>query len=143
MLTQFKLRRTDGPSHFVGHNAVQGGDHDSKANAEVFVQFAVINRSALRYRRPPYVVHFTYSCLADNAPEYKLDVSFSRVKYMDIAPLVGLEPIIEGFDIEMFAMSRARLPDTVFQKILAELHVFALQRNEEARSRFLSAIRYN
>lgn len=86
--------------------------------------------------------------LTDNAPENKLDVSFSRVKYVDIAPLVGLEPGREGSDIGTFAMSRARLPDIVFQKILTELHAFALQygtirqqRNEEARSRFLSAVR--
>ena len=68
---------------------------------------------------------------------------------MDIAPFVGLEPIREGYDIEPFAMSRARLPDTVFQKILADIHGLALQygtirqqRNEEARSRFLSAVRW-
>ena len=71
------------------------------------------------------------------------------MKYMDIAPLVGLEPIREGDDIGTFSMSRARLPDTVFQKILLDLHDLALQygsirqhRNEEARSRFLSAVRW-
>lgn len=38
----------------------------------------------------------SYSCLTDYPSENKLDVSFSRVKYMDIAPLVGLEPGREG-----------------------------------------------
>lgn len=86
--------------------------------------------------------------MTDNAPENKLDVSFSRVKYMDIAPLLGLKPSREGDDIEPFAMPRARLPDKVFQKRLADIHGLALQygtirqqRNEEARSRFLSTVR--
>ena len=71
--------------------------------------------------------NFIYSRLADNASENKLDVSFSRVKYMDITPLVGLEPRREGLGIETFAMSRARLPDIVFQKILVDLYTYALQ----------------
>lgn len=86
---------------------VQGRDHDSKANVEVFVQFTAVNRYASRYCRPSYIVCFIYSCLADNTPENKLDVSFLQVKYVDIALFVGLEPCREGFDIEPFAMLRA------------------------------------
>lgn len=96
--------------------------------------------------QPPSVVH---TRLTDYAPENRLDVSFSKVTYIDIAPLVGLKPIREGDDIDTFSMSRARLPDTVFQKILLDLHDLSLQygsiiqhRNEEARSRFLSAVRW-
>lgn len=106
------------------------------------------NGPASRYCQPPYVIYFIYSCLANNVQEHKLDVSFSRVKYIDIAPLVGLEPYYEDNDIKSFAMSRARLPDIVFQQILVELHNLSLQygtirqqRNEEARSRFLCAVK--
>ena len=81
------------------------------------------------------------------ALENKLDVSFSNVKYRDIAPMVGLEPGKDGDDMVTFGMARARLPDEVFQKILLELEAFAFQYgsineqgNEEARSRYLSAV---
>lgn len=77
----------------------------------------------------------------------KLDVSFSNVKYRQIAPMIGLAPGKDGKDMVTFGMGRARLPDEVFQKILLELEAFSLQygsineqRNEEARSRFLSAV---
>lgn len=71
----------------------RGGDHDSKANAGVFIQFTAFNRPASRYCRPPYVIFFIYNRLTDNAPENKLDVSLSLVQCTDIAPLAG-----EGHD---------------------------------------------
>ena len=61
--------------------------------------------------------------------------------------MVGLAPGKDGKDMVTFGMARARLPDEVFQQILLELEAFSLQygsrneqRNEEARSRFLSAV---
>ena len=54
-------------------------------------------------------------------------MSFSKAKYVDIAPLIGLDPGKEGEDIDTFSMSRARLPDTVFQQILVDLHTLAFQ----------------
>lgn len=62
--------------------------------------------------------------------------------------MVGLAPGKDGKDMVKFGMDRARLPDEVFQQILRELEAFQLQygsineqRNEEARSRYLSAVR--
>lgn len=61
--------------------------------------------------------------------------------------MVGLAPGKEGKDIRAFDMARARLPDEVFRQIMLDLDAFSLQygstaehRNEEARSRFLSAV---
>ncbi|RMZ82040.1 hypothetical protein DV736_g6643, partial [Chaetothyriales sp. CBS 134916] len=74
-----------------------------------------------------------------------LDVSFSKVKYEDIAPKLGLRPSLRGNDIPNFEMSGARLPSSVFSQILADLQLFSFQYgppsmhiNEEARGRFLS-----
>src|SRR5262249_31669660 len=62
------------------------------------------------------------------------------------APKVGLLPSLEGNDIPSFEMFRARLPNSVFSKILEDLRLYSLQYrplteqdNEEARARFLSA----
>ena len=61
--------------------------------------------------------------------------------------MVGLDPYVEGDDIPFFDMFRARLPNTVFHKIVEDLQVFSAQygpmdkhKNEEARSRYLSAV---
>ncbi|KIX05927.1 uncharacterized protein Z518_03901 [Rhinocladiella mackenziei CBS 650.93] len=78
--------------------------------------------------------------------ENHLEVSFSKVEYTDIAPLVGLQPHARGNDIRTFDMFRARLPNHVFNGIIRDLGVFSKQygpvgqhQNEEARSRYLSA----
>jgi hypothetical protein len=75
-------------------------------------------------------------------------VSFSNVKYVDIAPKVGLDPLLEGQDIAAFPMYRARLTNDIFKQILQNIEDFSMQyghmgshKNEEARSRFLSAVR--
>jgi len=74
-----------------------------------------------------------------------LEVSFS--KYVDIAPLVGLEPALEGDDIPTFDMFRARLPNHIFNQIIKDLQVFTAQygplgkhKNEEARARYMSGV---
>jgi hypothetical protein len=79
--------------------------------------------------------------------EQKLSVSFSRVKYSDIAPRVGLNPIDAGRDIPSFLMRRARLPNSVFHKIIEDVRIFAKQYgrmaehgNEEGRARYLSSV---
>ena len=81
------------------------------------------------------------------AAENNLEVSFSKVKYKDIAPRLGLDPLQRGSDICPFDMFRARLPNVVFNKIAEDLRVFSAQygnmdehENEEARARFLSAV---
>lgn len=67
---------------------------------------------------------------------------------MDIALLISLAPLQEGHDIGMLTILRTQLSDTIFQKILLDLHNLALQYesirqrcNEETRSQFRSAIR--
>jgi len=81
------------------------------------------------------------------ATEHNLNVSFSKVQYADIAPLVGLDPTIEGQDIPTFEMFHARLPSRIFPLIVDDLQMFETQygpmnkhRNEEARSRYLSGV---
>jgi len=74
-------------------------------------------------------------------------VSFSKVRYVDIAPLFGLNPGVKGDDIPTFEMSYARLPNALFLQILRDIRVFGKQygpmddhENEETRSRYLSAV---
>jgi|SRR5579862_5903750 len=77
-----------------------------------------------------------------------LEVSFSRVRYVDIAPKVGLEASGEGRDIPSFPVFRARITNDLFHKILEDIREFTFQyrswedhETEEARSRYLSAVR--
>jgi hypothetical protein len=74
-------------------------------------------------------------------------VSFSKVQYIDIAPLVGLKPYLAGCDIPTSVMSYARLPNSTFSKIISNLQDLEAQygtvdmhRNEEARSRYLTGV---
>lgn len=77
----------------------------------------------------------------------KIEASFSRVKYVDIAPKVGLSAERRGDDIPLFDMSKARLEDDLFWEILKELSSNTQQYgtrdyqvSEEARSRVISAV---
>jgi hypothetical protein len=81
------------------------------------------------------------------AVENNLEVSFSKTKYDDIAPRVGLDPIQRGSDIQPFDIFHARLPNFVFNKIAQDIRTLSTQygnldehANEEARSRFLSGV---
>ena len=74
-------------------------------------------------------------------------MSFSNVQYVDIAPLVGLEPSVDGDDIPTFEMFHARIPSRIFPPIVDDIQMFETQygpigkhRNEEARSRYLSGV---
>jgi hypothetical protein len=76
----------------------------------------------------------------------KLKVSFSKVKYKDVAPYVWLNPDSNGRDICQLDAFRSRIPRDIFQKIYADVNKAALQYgrmishdNEEARSRFISS----
>ena len=76
-----------------------------------------------------------------------LDISFSKVTYVDIAPRVGLEPVRRGGDILSFEMFHARLPSDIFYKIIEDVEIFSAQygdmdhhENEEGRARYLSAV---
>jgi hypothetical protein len=65
---------------------------------------------------------------------------------VDIAPIVGLDPSLEGSDIPSFDMFRARLPNAIFHQIVGDLQTFSAQygpmsqRKNEPRARFLSAV---
>jgi hypothetical protein len=71
------------------------------------------------------------------------------VKYRDIAPRVGLDPVLEGRDIPNFQMSCALLPDAIFKLIVEDIMKMSKQygtmdkhQNEEARARYLASVYY-
>ncbi|KAF8697211.1 hypothetical protein AX14_001424 [Amanita brunnescens Koide BX004] len=71
------------------------------------------------------------------------NVSFSKVAYRDIAPRVGLDPLLKGNDMQTFDIRRARIPTALFKAIVEDLDVVMNQygeprdhENGEARSRF-------
>ena len=77
-----------------------------------------------------------------------LDVSFSRVKYRQVAPLVGLDPARRLLDIETFELHRSRIPTDLFKSIIEDMDLMLLQygspsqhSTEEATSRFLSPVK--
>jgi len=79
--------------------------------------------------------------------ERGLNVSFSKVKYRDIAPRVGLSPELGGRDMETFEIHRARIPTSLFKEIVQDIEIVMKQygepvqhKNEEARSRFLAPL---
>lgn len=83
------------------------------------------------------------------ALENKLDVSFSNIKYQDIALIVGLEWGKNGHNMITFDIAHIQLPDEVFQKILLELKTFAfqydsinIQKNKETRLIYFSVISF-
>jgi hypothetical protein len=78
---------------------------------------------------------------------HKIDASFSKILYSEIAPTVGLDPIRGGIDIPTFEMHRARLPHSTCYGILMDLKALTFQygtadfhRNEEATSRWVSGV---
>jgi hypothetical protein len=76
-----------------------------------------------------------------------LNVSFSKVKYREIAPIVGLHPFGMGNDMQTFDIHRARIPTSLFKEIVQDLEVSMKQYGEpneqvnvEARSRYLAPV---
>jgi hypothetical protein len=77
----------------------------------------------------------------------KLPASFSKVKYVDVAPYVWLDPSVDGRDIQKLEIFRSRLPMYLFQKIFTDVDEATLQYgrmeyhgNEEARSRYIASV---
>ena len=75
------------------------------------------------------------------------DASFPKVTFRDIAPRVGLDPLLKGNDMETFGVHRARIPTALFKAIVEDLGIVMNQygeprdhQNEEARSRFLAPV---
>jgi hypothetical protein len=80
--------------------------------------------------------------------EKGLNVSFFKVKYREMAPRVGLDPLGTGNDMQTFDIHRARIPTSLFKAIVEDLEVSMKQYgepneqvNEEARSRYLAPVR--
>ena len=76
-----------------------------------------------------------------------MDVSFSNVKYLDIAPFVGLDPLRNLGDAPLFDLRRSRIPTALFRDIVMDMDVLLIQygtlqnhTTEEARSRFLAPV---
>ena len=79
--------------------------------------------------------------------EKGLNLSFSNVKYGDIAPRVGLTTELAGNDMPIFHIHRARIPTPLFKDITGDVQVIMKQYGEpvrhgnaEARSRFLAPV---
>jgi hypothetical protein len=80
--------------------------------------------------------------------EKGLDVSFSGVKYDEIALFVGLDPFRFLKDIGTFELHRSRIPTNLLKSILGDMDIMLKQygplsahETEEATSRFLSPVR--
>ncbi|KAI9764334.1 MAG: hypothetical protein M1839_005965, partial [Geoglossum umbratile] len=89
---------------------------------------------------------FSFPDLKELLRDNNLEISFSRVKYKDIAPTIGLNLAVEGKDIPTCPMFQVRITNKPFRKILEDIQAFIYQYRpledqdvEEARSRFLSA----
>lgn len=74
-------------------------------------------------------------------------MSFSRVKYVDIAQYVGLNPLSGFRDAPTFDVDRARIPTPLFKLIVGDMHLALNQygpprehHGEEARSRFTAPV---
>ncbi|KIL59239.1 hypothetical protein M378DRAFT_1068410 [Amanita muscaria Koide BX008] len=75
------------------------------------------------------------------------NVGFSNIKYLDIAPFVGLDPLWNLSDAPLFLLRRSRIPTALFRDIVMDMDVLLTQygnfenhTTEEARSRFLAPI---
>lgn len=75
-----------------------------------------------------------------------LDKTFSKIKYNQIAPFVGLEPSLCLRDAPTFKKHRARIPNILFREMIEEIEIVMKQyglpsdhQNKEARFRFLES----
>jgi hypothetical protein len=79
--------------------------------------------------------------------EKGLNISFSNVKYLHIAPFVGLDPLRNLGDAPLFDLRRSRIPTALFRDIVTDMDILLIQYStlqnhttEEARSRFLAPV---
>lgn len=77
-----------------------------------------------------------------------LDVSFYRVGFEVVAPLVGLRPEVGLRDASSFPVYRARIPNRLFARIIDDIQVMTNNygpllehENEEATSRVIAPVR--
>jgi hypothetical protein len=81
-----------------------------------------------------------------------LNISFSEVKYKNIAPSVGLDPLWHFYDAPVFDLNRSRIPTALFKEIVADMDTLVMQFGtlkptlrhrqitEDARSRVLAPV---
>lgn len=79
--------------------------------------------------------------------EKRLDVSFSNVKYEQVAPYVSLDPRAAGRDIKPLQIFRSRLPKDLCHKIYVGVNEafqmygpFPSHDTEEAKSRVIAPV---
>lgn len=77
----------------------------------------------------------------------RLDVSFSKATFQEIAPYVWLDPLLGGQDILHLDIFRSRIPNSVFREICEDVDKATRlygpihsHDNEEARSRFIASV---
>ena len=75
------------------------------------------------------------------------NTSSSTVKYMEVAPLVNLDPAREFNDCPRYHQPRSRILTALFKEIVKDIDLILLQygpgqchRSEEARSKFLAPV---
>ena len=51
------------------------------------------------------------------------DVIFSKVAYPDIAPTVGLDPLLKGNDMQAFDIHHACIPTALFKAMVEDLDI--------------------
>ncbi|KAH9072882.1 hypothetical protein EDB83DRAFT_2220190 [Lactarius deliciosus] len=91
--------------------------------------------------------YFDLDVVKASLAEKGLNVSFSNVKYRDIASFVGLDSVRMFNDATLFDLRRSRIPTTLFKNIVLDMDVLLIQygppaeqSDAEARSRFLAPI---
>lgn len=77
-----------------------------------------------------------------------MNVSFSNVKYENIAEFVGLDPIYKFEDALTFELHRSRIPTALYKRIIEDIDAMVMQygppdehKTEESTSRFFSPVR--
>lgn len=80
--------------------------------------------------------------------EEGLHVSFSRVKFSDVARFVGLDRHAALRDIDTFELHRSRIPTSLFKVMVTDMDLMLMQygtptehQTEEASSRFIAPVR--
>jgi hypothetical protein len=79
-----------------------------------------------------------------------LHVSFSRVKFSDIARFVGLDRHAALRDIDTFELHRSRIPTALFKEMVKDMDLMLMQygtpvehQTEEASSRFIAPVTFS
>jgi hypothetical protein len=127
-------------------DAVLGVTNREAAEADLIKRFGLDtaqlqdNSPGLSYVIPPWESDFHI--------EVGTGVSFSKVTFETVAPLVGLDPSQRLGDIKTFEIHRSRIPTDLFKSIVMDMDVMLMQYGplpdhdtEEARSRFFSPVK--